>query len=331
MAQKSYSFRGVEWDSNTELVDWQCSRCKARFRLREDGVQHIGAEHKEGTLYPRLNTSGRLRLAELLPAISAKTKSEILDIMEQEEPSVLESLGFRTEIVHDLSSHTQTMEVFMPETPSISPQLYQNLQAILLRCGPFQSDSALPPLFIDNRISLWRDGLPSASSAVARVQAVVDYLLPKSNTGGENALVLLLDVLRDHISSGDACYGQLETLARELAQAASAPAPERALQTANPSQLKPIGSADKRALVEALLACPTVGNRNTRDTVLNDLPSDVKVNIRRNDVDRVDVSNIVTACLNYTNGIHELIEAVRFYEGNSIPMQKVDAIWRVLQ
>ncbi len=216
MTQKSYSFEGVEWDSNVDLVDWQCSRCKARFSVKEDGIQHISAEHREGTLYPRLNTSGRLRLAKFLPAVLGKTKSEILDILARDEPSVLESLGFRAEIVKESTLHTQTVEDTMTETPNIPPKLYQDLQTALIRCGPFQSDSALRPLFVDSRISAWRDDLPSADSASKRVRAVIDYLLPKFNASGENALVLLIQVLRDQVSRDDACYGQLGTLATEL-------------------------------------------------------------------------------------------------------------------
>jgi len=80
----------------------------------------------------------------------------------------------------------------------------------------------------------------------------------------------------------------------------------------------------KAELVNALLACPTMGNRHMRDAVVDDLPDDIKNNISRNSADRVDVANIVKRCLNYADGIKELIEIVRIYEGDSIPMQKVD-------
>ncbi|MBN1875110.1 MAG: SIR2 family protein [Anaerolineae bacterium] len=220
---------------------------------------------------------------------------------------------------------TQDLEVTMPETPSISPELYQHVQAVLLRCGSFRSDSDLPPLFVDSRISLWRDDLPSANSSSKRVQAVVDYLLPKFNTAGENALVLLLRVLRDHVSRGDACYGQLEGLAEQLADVVRISPPIVTQSQPTPSVLPAsLSGTQKRQLIDALLTCPTVSNRGTRDIVVNDLPAEIRVNIRRNDVDRFDVSNIVTTCLNYEDGVHEFIEAVRFYESNSIPMQTVD-------
>ncbi|MBN2006241.1 MAG: metallophosphoesterase [Anaerolineae bacterium] len=216
MSQKSYSFNGVKWDSNAELVDWQCGRCRAHFSAKEDGIQHISTEHKEGTLYPRLNTSGRLRLAEFLPVILSMTKNEVLDMLAKDEPSVLESLGFRAEVVKEPTSNTQTVEETMTEAPNIPPELYRDLQAALLRCGPFQSDSTLRPLFVDSRISAWRDDLPSADSASKRVQAVIDYLLPKFNDSGDNALVLLILVIRDQTPRGDACRGRLDALAKDL-------------------------------------------------------------------------------------------------------------------
>jgi hypothetical protein len=36
-------------------------------------------------------------------------------------------------------------------------ELLSRLQATLLRCGPFDSDSALRAVFVDARITPWRD------------------------------------------------------------------------------------------------------------------------------------------------------------------------------
>lgn len=82
----------------------------------------------------------------------------------------------------------------------------------------------------------------------------------------------------------------------------------------------------KMQLAEALLACPTIANRHTRDVVVNDLPDSIKGNIRRSDTDRVDVVNIITTALNYVNGLEDLVTIVRFYEGDSIWMQGVDQL-----
>jgi len=82
----------------------------------------------------------------------------------------------------------------------------------------------------------------------------------------------------------------------------------------------------KVELVNVLLECLIMSDRNMRDTVVNDLPDGIKNSIRRNSVDRVDVTNIVARCLDYPNGIETLIKIVRVYEGNSIGMQKVDEL-----
>lgn len=82
----------------------------------------------------------------------------------------------------------------------------------------------------------------------------------------------------------------------------------------------------KMGLVDALLACANVASRQTRDTIVNDLPSTIKNNIRRNDADRVDVVNIITTVINYTNGLEDLLTIIRSYEGDSIGMQAVDKL-----
>ncbi|MCB0188108.1 MAG: hypothetical protein KDE31_27760, partial [Caldilineaceae bacterium] len=82
----------------------------------------------------------------------------------------------------------------------------------------------------------------------------------------------------------------------------------------------------KMQLVEALLACASVANRQTRESIINDLPGALKSNIRRSDVDRVDVGNLVTAAANYATGLTDLLTVVRFYEGDSLGVQGVEAL-----
>ncbi|MBN2389132.1 MAG: hypothetical protein JXR84_00315 [Anaerolineae bacterium] len=106
----------------------------------------------------------------------------------------------------------------------IPGDLYGRVQTALLRCGPFDSDRALRPLFVDARLSAWRNFLPEAGSRVERVQAVVDALSERENPTGDNALVLLLRVLAENTPPGDACRGQLATLAGEVADALRADA-----------------------------------------------------------------------------------------------------------
>lgn len=99
----------------------------------------------------------------------------------------------------------------------IPGDLYGRVQTALLRCGPFDSDRTLRPIFVDARLSAWRDLLPEASSRVERARAIIDALSERANPNGENALVLLLRVLAENTPPGDACRGQLAALVEEVA------------------------------------------------------------------------------------------------------------------
>jgi len=83
-------------------------------------------------------------------------------------------------------------------------------------------------------------------------------------------------------------------------------------------------------LVEKLLACKTIKDLESRKTVLSVLRPAISENIQKSDTDNIHVTNIVTTCLNYVLGIQELVDIVRFYEKESIPMQALDAYIREL-
>jgi|GEM_PF-3180865 len=85
----------------------------------------------------------------------------------------------------------------------------------------------------------------------------------------------------------------------------------------------------KLQLVDALLECPMVSDRDIRNSIVNHLPDSIKNTIQRHSADRVDVVNIVTRCSNFNDGIEKLINEVRLYEGNSEPMKKVE-LFRIL-
>jgi hypothetical protein len=89
---------------------------------------------------------------------------------------------------------------------------------------------------------------------------------------------------------------------------------------------KPVGPMSiqqKMTLVNALLEVGAIKDRATRDTVINELPPSLKNNIQRHAADRTDVMNIVSTCMNYANGLQQLVEVLVIYEGDSLPMQKV--------
>jgi hypothetical protein len=107
---------------------------------------------------------------------------------------------------------------------SLSSSLYRRLRAALLRCGPFESDRALRAVFVDARISAWRDALPEADSPGGRVDAVIEALSRRQSSAGASALALLMQVLSERAAPGDACHGQLTALAQEVNGALSAAA-----------------------------------------------------------------------------------------------------------
>lgn len=82
----------------------------------------------------------------------------------------------------------------------------------------------------------------------------------------------------------------------------------------------------KRPLVDALLGCPTMQARQSRDTVVDDLRADIRNNVERHSAPRLDVNSIVSTALVYAGGLQELIETVRNYEGDSLPMAEVDRV-----
>lgn len=98
----------------------------------------------------------------------------------------------------------------------IPPYLYQRLRETLMRCGPFESHSALAAVFVDARISQWRPDIPEAENRAARVERVLGWLYPLHNTRGENALVLFLYVLSARHAPADTCHNDLLTLTAEL-------------------------------------------------------------------------------------------------------------------
>jgi hypothetical protein len=86
----------------------------------------------------------------------------------------------------------------------------------------------------------------------------------------------------------------------------------------------------KEELVTALLECASMRDRAARDAILNQLPSEIKNTIPRHSVDRVDVNNTVSRCLNFESGISDLIAGLKSLEGNSLGMQYVEALLRRL-
>ncbi len=94
----------------------------------------------------------------------------------------------------------------------IPSDLYHRLILVLIRCIPPST-----PLFMDSRLFPWRNHIPTTpDNALARAHVLVDFLFPRRNENGDNALILFLDVIRDQTHPDDSCYRSLYQLRCEL-------------------------------------------------------------------------------------------------------------------
>lgn len=95
----------------------------------------------------------------------------------------------------------------------IPPTLLNHMREVLLRCGPFESNQTLSSLFIDGRLSPWRNNIPAMLTKADRVNALLEYLLIQYDSQGNHALSLLFHAIAEQKASGDACHIQLQELA----------------------------------------------------------------------------------------------------------------------
>lgn len=98
----------------------------------------------------------------------------------------------------------------------ISPNLLEQLRRVLLECGPIDEDSTLRAIFVDKRLSPWKDRLPEANDRTKRVNSIINFLLNEYNEAKNNALVLLLQVLSEGLEPEDNCHHRLAILATAL-------------------------------------------------------------------------------------------------------------------
>ena len=96
------------------------------------------------------------------------------------------------------------------------------------------------------------------------------------------------------------------------------------------NQLAETQKYDLDSFVDALAQCQNLQDSNIRDDIVKQLPPEIVNNIQRRSALRADILNIVQISQNYENGINQLLDVLRSYEGNSIQMQEVDTIWHSL-
>lgn len=87
----------------------------------------------------------------------------------------------------------------------------------------------------------------------------------------------------------------------------------------------------KDELIEALLNCPTIEEFGRREALIRQLPENIRHNLKTTNVPRIDVVQLVDWCMNYQDGLPHLIEQLRFFEGDSLGMARVDEVWLRIQ
>lgn len=83
---------------------------------------------------------------------------------------------------------------------------------------------------------------------------------------------------------------------------------------------------EKRILAQALLLCDAMSSRAARETVVGCLPAQIRQRIKYGPNDLIDAINIVTAAANFPDGLRQLIDCVRQFEGGTYAMQDVDRL-----
>ncbi len=80
----------------------------------------------------------------------------------------------------------------------------------------------------------------------------------------------------------------------------------------------------KAELIDLLLKCPTVENKDTRHVLLGEMPSDITTGIQANDRAKVHVINIVNACMDHSDGFEHLMKVLRFFDGNTKQFKELE-------
>jgi RNA polymerase sigma-70 factor (ECF subfamily) len=79
-------------------------------------------------------------------------------------------------------------------------------------------------------------------------------------------------------------------------------------------------------LVDALLNVPTIREEEGRRMVLRLLPLDISAAVPHHHLPRQFVLNLVGTCLDYQNGLRDLLRVLRDIEGDSLPMRRLEEV-----
>ena len=81
---------------------------------------------------------------------------------------------------------------------------------------------------------------------------------------------------------------------------------------------------EKSELTKLLLKCTSMRDIGIRNKVIEQLPEEIFNAVQRHSRNQTDVFGIIEVCLNYQRGLRRLIDIIRRFEGNSLPMQRID-------
>jgi hypothetical protein len=77
-------------------------------------------------------------------------------------------------------------------------------------------------------------------------------------------------------------------------------------------------------IADALLAIPSISDRDAQNVIISMLPNPLRDSIPRSTVPRIQVYNIVRTCPHFAHGLRDLIQAIRSIESDSLPMRQLD-------
>lgn len=129
------------------------------------------------------------------------------------------------------------------------------------------------------------------------------------------------DAILDRV---DAVLGQMSAV-RQAQSRSEAPRSRIGARTEKTDTRRyPAETAER--LTDALLDVPAVADDDSRRVVLEMLPRDLRHAIPYNRFPRIHVLGMVNTSRNYEDGLQSLVRAVRLVEGDSLAMERLDAV-----
>lgn len=151
------------------------------------------------------------------------------------------------------------------------------------------------------------------------------------DSGAALALIISHRVWEDEVRPGTglidpADYHPVEVVVKETRTAAWIRVPGRRLPGPIPQGGSihdlPIQELDE--LLTRFLAIRQMSDEKSRDRVVGALPLDIAAIIPRAPDARSDTLGIVRTCLEYKGGLEDLLRAIKFFAGDSIPVRRLE-------